>query len=1153
MITQISASAGSGKTYAITLRFLALLKGALRPEPGGGPSAAPFFDGPSAALFDEGLSGGRSLREILAATFTNKAAAEMKDRILAGLKQEALARKDARGGAERDASQGTSRAGRLVSTILRHYDALNVRTIDSLLNSLVRLAALSLGLPPDFTPSFSPDEFFAPQYERLMDALSREQEEYAFLTASGASLRAALEDACKGLVLYGQVKGFQPGKRLQRALWEIVLLFLLEKPVPEMHKEQLFARIHALHDGLVQSARELDLLITSEELAAKAGFLRCLRSCQDIETFDDPPDSLFLKKDNLDQCLNKASVGKASSQAQWAYLRVAEAAADFAAGSRVYKSALQAQPLVLIARELAAMVLAGEKETGLLPALRLPILAGQVLREPLAVSEALCRMGADLRHILLDEFQDTSAEQWQALLPLVLESLSQGGGLTYVGDVKQAIYNWRGGDARLFSAALEEERLLAVAPNPALENLPYNWRSKPEIVRLNNAFFGQLGEREVARSAFGLLLPTSVTPPEMYVEEAADLISTTYGQVEQAIPAKNEAKAGAKAGDKTDDKAETHGLVRLYLARAKETDGLERMVKARLARLLTKELFEKWRPGDIAILVRAHDEAGRVAGWLTEWSIPVVTENSFRLDEHPLILSLLSVLTFLDYPADDLAFWNCISSPDILPRLGGPDLAAMVDWVSSVRRQAPSAQGAGKAAPRRPLYAVFRQDFPEIWERWFAPFVREAGLMSVYDSIREIIKHFRMEEDYPQQKAFLRRFLEVADQAEGRGLSSLSSFLQYWSDSSGEEKLPLPESMRAVRIMTIHQAKGLQFPVVILPFHHKQDSSDKSLVIARYNGLPLLSRLTPDLEEEYYQWRITADLERLNLIYVAWTRPVAELHAFITGTPRSEGLSATCRCMRYLVERLRNSARADLCQWEELAEDDPQDMEEKPSLPDPAHLLPEESQDLPASGPAHTSAQTPLRPEAGGGTGEETGGEARARWRPMAWLPGLKIHRSSLEETELTPRRRGILAHLCLEHLRLGPAPSQEDIAQAIDRAVGQAMRLFPLPLAEPENAARAMRSCLAWAAGREDVRTWLRHGRPEQSLMDEHGAVYRVDLLVDEGQGLCAVEYKTGKPSPEHEVQARGYLELLAGAQDRPARAVLVYLDEQFTREVRL
>jgi hypothetical protein len=182
----------------------------------------------------------------------------------------------------------------------------------------------------------------------------------------------------------------------------------------------------------------------------------------------------------------------------------------------------------------------------------------------------------------------------------------------------------------------------------------------------------------------------------------------------------------------------------------------------------------------------------------------------------------------------------------------------------------------------------------------------------------------------------------------------------------------------------------------------------------------------------------------------------------------------------------------------------------------------------------------------------------------MDWLPRLKIHRSPQPDFSFTPRQRGILAHLCLEQLILSPESGTESRRREVDRAVRQGIRLFPLPLQDPETIAGEMAAGLAWFASLSEAEFWLRHGLREQDILDEAGRMHRVDLLVDPlsdparreagGAGdvpLCALDYKTGQVYEEHARQIRRYMRLAAPATGRRVCGILVYLDLQ--RLVRL
>ncbi|WP_051257727.1 UvrD-helicase domain-containing protein [Desulfovibrio cuneatus] len=1215
MILQISASAGSGKTYTLTRQFLSRLAGASPlPAPSGCLLGRPH------TVY--------SLEELLAATFTNKAAAEMKERVVGTLKS--LALEEIRARQQGHSPQGTPlvpNAERWVRAIVENYNALNIRTIDSLLSSLVRLSALSLNLPPDFRPSFAPEEYFTPLYEGLMadmaafaqanpdwrnaeDTGNHSTEDVTapphgeeqvqkqpgaedtpsqpeFFTTSGAELLEALHAACRNQIFYGKKRGFMARNTLHYTLLQFIDRRCKGQALPTMQPEELLQLLHARHTALQQCAATMNAGVASEELAAKVDFLKFLAKVAAIPAHLPPPTSAFANKECLDACLKKASLGKASPALEEEYHALCAAHAAAVTAQGVLSKAMRLAPLSLLANELFARLDTAVRLQGVLPAVAIPALAGQLLEGSMGVSDALCRLGSRLLHILLDEFQDTSQEQWAALLPLAEESLAKGGSLTYVGDIKQAIYSWRGGDATLFDAVLEEPTLAAMAESVA-ESLPYNWRSLPGIIHHNNAFFTLLGTPEAAQATLQAMLPAAT--PIHFVVEAAKRTAAVFSRAAQALPPPSPYSNAATADQNPANQGQTdQGQVVLYEVRASTGLGTEALVEERLHRLLLEELLPNRPFRDIAILVRSGKHATLVAQWLTTWNIPVVTENSFTLGENPLVRRLVSLLTFLDYPLNDLAFWEFISGPECFGTVSGLGWQELADWLARTSM--------GETRP--PLFRRFAESFPQQWNTWLAPFYLQAGLMSAYDTLYEAISRFDLWNTTPEAAPFLRRLLELAHVAEKEGAASLAGFLQFWQKQEEGAKLPLPESMNAVRIMTMHKAKGLEFPVVILPFHHGGTAYGSQLEAVTFEGTPILVQADKHLPDTYYPACVTEALETLNLLYVAWTRPREELHAFITLPEGKAGSTPLPRAMETLLPLYLHSAQAHLFRHEQIEAEadtlDAEDAEEgeesamageaipggkEPESAMPAEPFPpeEECEDpcLASTSPQWLTGllaeapHAPLLPII-----PEDSAQGQEAWRPMGWLPRLKIYRSVLHGAALTPERRGTLTHLCLEHLVLekatktqpveaampllslakpAPAPATSPFGKAVTLAVDMALRLFPLPLALPPEARAELEETLHWFAGQPQAQHWLAHGRREQPLMEADGSVLRVDLMVDEGRtGLLVVDYKTGAPSPKYHEQMQRYMRLLAQAQNRPVRGLLVYLDARRLEEVPL
>ncbi len=1074
-LRQIRASAGSGKTYELTTSFLHYLAGA------GDTGTDPF------AGCRMSRSGPHGWPEILAVTFTNRAAAEMQERIIGRLKDTALGAAPAPGWTQEEAR-------RWIGTILRRYGALNVRTIDSLLHLIVRLTALELDLPPDFEPVFSTDEALAPLLDTLLEQ-SRQDER----------LRALLEEACRNVFFHSIQRGFLAGEKLREHVMEVLLPVMETRAAGLASPSDVSERLDGMVRELRDAVERLRTLVAEEQLACSAHLLKALEACRTELPGKLPPKSSMLRKACLDDCLNKASKGKASASAEHAFDALRENIRRWDSDGVLFRRALTVMPFVDLARELAEQVPDFLKREGAVPAAFVPRLARQVLSGDYGVPEAFCRLGTSLTHILVDEFQDTSREQWEAIHPLVLEALSRGGSLTWVGDVKQAIYGWRGGDATLFDEVRNDPELCAVAPEPTTTTLPTNWRSCRAIVETNNTLFSSLCDKPIAKAVLSAMLPKDTPPPilQVLLEDGARRLEEGFTQSDQQV---------------ADGKAE--GFVRFQRVHGEKNEDLDIAVRESLLETV-REVSERRPWGDITVLVRSNTKAALVAGWLMEEGLPVVTDNSFLLAEHPLVEQLTALLTFLDSPRNDLAFWTFLSGRQmLLPLLPLPP-QAIEEWAAARR-----------SAERRnmPLFMAFREDFPAIWKEWLAPFHADAGLLTPYDITREVLGKLGILERYPEEAAFVRRFLEIIHVAEGQGYGSLSSFLDYWNRNGQLEKAPMPETLDAVRVMTMHKSKGLQFPVVIVPWHNFAQRADTPPVETHVDGLILLAPRGPASGIEHYQALADNAREALHLLYVAWTRAEEELYAFLTETESGRNTAGLGNGLNILLNALPMSGDAfergiPPVHHAAPSPDTPETHEETAS---PALRTAQASVSTLQEEAGKTDLATPLPEE---------------RWRPMNWLPKLRIFRNPLEEFVFTQKRRGTFVHHCLECLQSAgqlTGHPEEDAR----RAFTQGLRTFPLPIRDPEAVEREVVDMLSWYASLPEAAQWLRHGTPEQELIDESGELYRADLVVDDGKRIMVVEYKTGSPSPAHDTQIRRYMNLIRAASNRPVLGTLVYLD---------
>jgi ATP-dependent exoDNAse (exonuclease V) beta subunit len=352
----------------------------------------------------------------------------------------------------------------------------------------------------------------------------------------------------------------------------------------------------------------------------------------------------------------------------------------------------------------------------------------------------------------------------------------------------------------------------------------------------------------------------------------------------------------------------------------------------------------------------------------------------------------------------------------------------------------------------------------------------------------------------------VQRFLEVLHRAEESGHASLSGFLDHWRRRSTEIKVPMPENAPAVQVTTIHKAKGLQFPVVVVPFTDFRISATNDLEVVRAAGEDVLLPLAPYVGEEYHRRLGRNALEALNLLYVACTRPREELYAFIPGAGTSPGPFA--RAVRLLLE--------------EAGLDPGQEAVRCGCLPATT------SADQTRPGPAPRDAKpTPVTTTHGQGS---------------HWLGRLRVYRNLTQDTDLglDEAMRGTLMHAALEAFH--PCG---DIETAARLAVSEALARHPFLDPEHSELARDMTSMLRWLAHEPELASLLARGQREVDVVDADGARHRMDLLVEDRTGMLVVDYKTGGYVPgAHEEQVKGYMRLAGAATGKPARGLLVYLD---------
>ncbi len=822
----VEASAGSGKTYALAKRYLQLL---LNPQ-----------------------AGSEDIRNILAITFTNKAAREMKERILEFLKRIALndwpnrkLQEDILGSLPVSKAAAGRLAGRLLDYIIHNYNFFQVQTIDSFVNLILNGCAFSLRLSANFQIK-----------DNIEDFLTYSIDEYIDLAGKGEARRDLRKQLDEFLIQYIYLEnktGWLPRQdmlKLLKTLFTQISLYggpLKSFPLTvdlRREKHKIMASFRKIQEKLPEEANK----------TFRKTLVSFLENNKDSFDF-----AAFKQKTSLVRAhipLLKNSIIPKKLDRSWQELqeKITETAGLEAFSlfncyidifSFVYRFFRQfaRREDVLFLSELNQQAQTLIDEHGV------------------TVPELYYRLATRYRHYLIDEFQDTSLLQWQNILPMVEDTLSAGGSLFYVGDKKQAIYRFRGGDVSLFDRVKEDFAAFNIRP----ESLRTNHRSHEQIVLFNNAVFSAenlsnfiQAQQENPKNELKLFSP----------EETAEILAV-FKNSRQELP---ENKQG--------------GYVLAEEVLCRDTEEKKEQLKLRLIPLL-RELQTRFAPGDIAILCRDNKDLELVSGWLIDEKIPVESEKTLNIRNNRYIKEVISLLGFLSSPIDNLSFASFLLG-DIFSAATGIKKEQLENFLLDCRPHT----GRDKNFY---IYQEFRRLYPRIWESYLEGFFKNAGLLGLYELLAGIFTEFKLLVNFPHHHGFFARLLEIVREKEDE-YAGIADFLAYFREARPDDLYVDFSSAEAIKVMSIHKAKGLGFGVVVVPFLELNINdlgpggrkSDVSFtVMPANNGLALIrldskyALLSPPVAAAYREEYRKAFIDELNSVYVALTRAREELYLFI--------------------------------------------------------------------------------------------------------------------------------------------------------------------------------------------------------------------------------------------------------------------------------
>lgn len=825
------ASAGSGKTFTLALEYIKLL-----------------IVSPSA------------YKHILAVTFTNKATAEMKERIMSCLFGVANALPSSDDYMQRlieafpkfSEEEIRRRADAALKMILHDYTHFKIQTIDAFFQTVLRGLAKELELSGDLEITLDSTQLLDDSVNLLIKRLTPTSAEMCWLVEyieehlagdKSWKVRETIKRFAENII---KEEYQERGELLRQQIEENngALLADYRKAIRKV-ADDIILQIKELGKRFFNIA-EANALEMNDFAGKSKGLWSFFTKLREGEVVD------FTEKSTMQKCIdNPEKVSDKLSLAQ-----CEEIAALIARNKAIYNNELvklnscelsltrfhQLRLLNSIARTLQEE---NNRENRFLLAQTTYLLSKMIENSTAFIFE---KIGSEIKHIFIDEFQDTSKLQWRCFKVLLEEVMSHEGTRNLiVGDVKQSIYRWRNSDWNILNN-IEAEFPATLHENYGNRQGTTNFRSERRIIEFNNALFTKATE-EIKSQYFDKL------------GNRLEDLEKAYSDVAQSIPAKRLPKGYAE--------------VRMIEYEDKEFEN--RMLEETMLTLKELLLRRNVKPGDITILLREKKYAEKIASLFnstfSEYKFSIVSDEAYKLSSSSAIILLIATLRYIAFPEDRINIIHLFTlyNKEILGKdVSTAELLTVKDYASLLPEPFINEQ---EALRQMPLY--------ELLERLIL--------------ILEINKIAGAE-------PYIYSFLDHASNFIDKGVSDIKEFIKVWDEELCNKTIPAGES-DSVRITTIHKSKGLEFHTVIVPFATwrltgETHSSFKEKILwckpeeEPFNALDLLPiEFSSKMQNSIYVKEFNNEylfqlVDNLNLLYVAATR--ASRNLFILSDAKSK-------------------------------------------------------------------------------------------------------------------------------------------------------------------------------------------------------------------------------------------------------------------------
>ena len=1117
------ASAGSGKTFTLAVEYIKLL--ILNP---------------------------RAYRQILAVTFTNKATAEMKERILSQLYGIQIGDKDSEAylnrikeETKRTEQEIREAAGIALGYMLHDYSRFRVETIDSFFQSVMRNLARELELSPNLNIELNNAEVLSDAVDSMIEKLGPTSPVLAWLLdyineRIADDKRWNVSDEVKNFGRNIFDEGYiEKGEGLRQRLRNPDTIKEYRKQLKALETE-ILEQMKGFYDqfegeleghaltadelkngsrGIGSYFRKLNNGILSNDIR-NATVEKCLEDAKHWATKTSPrfADIIDLAKSSLMQILEDAEKLRSKNNLLLNSCRLS------------LQHLNKVQLLANIDEEVRQ--LNHDNNRFLLSDTN--ALLHQLVKDGDS-SFVFEKIGTNIRNVMIDEFQDTSRMQWGNFKLLLLEGLSQGADSLIVGDVKQSIYRWRNGDWGILNSLGSSQSQPQLYNNSSqlsfpfpvrVETLKVNRRSETNVINFNNRLF---------TAAVDYL-------NSLHLEELK----------EECFPLKRAYADVAQESPKTDSK----GYVKVSFIEPDEERNYTEKTLSALGEEVQRLLSEGVKLNDITILVRKNKNIPPIADYFDkELHLPVVSDEAFRLDASLAICMLIDALRYLSNPEEKIAKASLIMNYKL--QITDEKQAKTDKAGANENKLRENGNIAGANEDKREAnfaepadwHNILTADARTALPAEFVSRMNELRLMPLYELLEELFTLFNMG-SIEKQDAYLFSFFDAVTEYLQSNSSDLDGFIRYWDETLCAKTIPSGE-MDGIRIFSIHKSKGLEFHTVLIPFcDWKLENETYNQLVwctapeSPYNAIDLVpvnysSTMAESVyRQDYLDERLQLWVDNLNLLYVAFTR--AGKNLILWSKKDQKGTMA-----ELLSAALPQVAQTGEGSWDE-EESVYESGEIYPSGEEILHCVQNEKNkdtDKPndKSKVLNKLAQKPVKlPVHMESMRHDI--EFRQSNRSADFIAGV-------DEAESSRRfiNRGRLLHTLFSAIE-----TEADIDDAISRLVFEGI----IGRTETEE---EIRELTRKAFSQPQIKDWYsgawRLFNECDIIWQENGALRnrRPDRVMMRDGVIVVVDFKFGKPNKKYNKQVQGYIELLVrmGYDANTISGYLWYVEEEIIEKV--